>query len=191
MNKSSQEIATVKTEANRGKEKKKKIIGTRQITYRAILVALALVCKLMGQMFSFGDFKITFVYLPWIIAGIAMGPLGGAAVAFITDLIGTLIISTGGLPLPLTILSNTLIGFIFGLAFKIPKIDPRLKLLIGTAVALFACTLGIGTYQLALISNTSFKSLFILRISTQAPVFLLNAVIVGFLFPVLKKIDLM
>lgn len=188
MDKSSQEIATVNTKANYGA---KKIDGTRRITYRAVLVAIALMLKLVGQVFQFGSFKITFVYLPWIISAIAMGPLGGMAVVFITDLIGTFILSTGGLPLPLILLSNALFGLIMGLAFKIPKIDPRLKLLIGTVAVIFVCTLGISAYALARIYVMPYSVQFFIRLTTQVPIVILNSLIVGFMFPLLKKLGFM
>ncbi|MDE6201489.1 MAG: folate family ECF transporter S component [Clostridiales bacterium] len=189
MDKSSQEIATVDNKAHLGK--RKKIDGTRRITYRAVLVALALVLKLVGQVLQFGSFKITFVYMPWIISAIAMGPLGGMTVVFLTDLIGTFILSTGGFPLPLLVLSNALMGLLMGLAFKIPKIDPRLKLLIGTVAITLICTLGISTFELARVYGLPFKVEFVIRLSTQVPVLVLNAVIVGFLLPLLKKLGLM
>lgn len=189
MDKSSQEIATVDTKARSGKSKK--LEGTRRTTYKAVLVALALVLKLVGQVFQFGSFKITFVYLPWIISAIAMGPLGGMSVVFITDLVGTFILSTGGLPLPLILLSNSLMGLIMGLAFKIPKLDPRLKLLIGTVAITFVCTLGISTYALAKVYEMPFAVQFTARLATQVPVLVLNAILVGFMFPLLKKLGLM
>lgn len=189
MNKRSQEIATVNTEENYGK--RKKIEGTRRITYKATLVALSMALKLIGQLFTFGSYKITFVYLPWIISSIAMGPLGGAAVIFITDLLGTLILQTGGFPVPLILLSNTLFGLLMGAAFKIPRLDPKIKLLIGTVACVTVCTLGISSYALAGLYSMPFKVQFITRLTFQVPVVALNVVIVGFLFPLLKKLGLM
>ncbi len=189
MDKSSQEIATVNTKATYGK--RKKITGTRKITYLATLVALSLAFKLVGQVFNFGSYKFTPVYIGWMLAAISMGPLGGAANAFITDLIGTLILQTGGFPQPMILLSNTLFGFIVGLAFKIPKIDARLRLLIGTAAALLTCTLGISTYTLAEFYMQPFWVQFVTRLTFQAPIVVLCAVIVGFLFPVMRKLGLM
>ena len=189
MNKSSQEIATVNTPTEYGK--RKKISGTRSITYQATLVAMALALKIVGQVFQFGSYKFTFVYFPWIVAAIVMGPLRGAAVVCITDLIGTLILQTGGLPLPLILLSNTLFGFFMGCAFKIPKLDARLQLLIGLIVVTFVCTLGISTAALADLYATPFKVLFVTRLTFQVPVIAINALLVGFSFPLLRKLKLM
>ena len=71
MNKSSQEIATVDTEAKRGKQRK--LTLTQRITYISMLIAGALVLKILGNLFQLLFFKVTFVYVPWILAAIAMG----------------------------------------------------------------------------------------------------------------------
>ena len=119
MDKSSQEIATVNTKAEYGTAKKR-LNPTKRITYLATLVAAALAFKLLGQVLTFGGFKITIVYIPWILSALVMGPIGGMTVCFATDVIGTFIMPTAGLPLPLIVVSNSLFGLIMGLAFKIP-----------------------------------------------------------------------
>ena len=192
MDKSSQEIATVDVKAKYGKRnvKLKKITGTKRVTYIATLIAAALAFKLIGNAISDNSsIKISIVYIPWMLSGIIMGPLGGATVAFATDVIGQLIIPTGGAPIPLIVLSNTLFGFITGLIFKIPKLDNRLKLLISTVAVLFICTLGLTTYALADFRNVSFGAQFVLRLP-QVPIVCLNAAIIGFLFPLLEKMKL-
>ncbi len=189
MDKSSQEIATVDTKAEYGS--KKKLKSTQKITYQATLVALALILKLVGQVFQFGSYKITFVYIPWILAAVIMGPFRAAAVISLTDFIGTFVVQTGGMPLPIILLSNTLFGFIMGWIFKIPKLGARLKLLIGTVIVTFVCTLGISTAALADLYAMPFSVLFVDRLLFQVPVLVLNAVIVAFLFPVVRKLGLM
>lgn len=188
MNKGSQEIATVSTKAKYGR---KKLSTTKRITYLATLVAAALALKLAGQALTFGSLKITLTYIPWIIAGIVMGPLGGATVAFATDLVGTLILPSAlGLPMPLISLSNALFGFIMGLAFKIPKLDDRIKLVIGTVLVLSCCTLGLTTYQLARTYGVTYWQEFLVRLP-QAFMVVLCATATAFLFPLLKKLQLM
>ena len=155
MDKSSQEIATVNTKAEYGTAKKR-LNPTKRITYLATLVAASLAFKLLGQVLTFGGFKITIVYIPWILSALVMGPIGGMTVCFATDVIGTLILPTTGLPLPLIVVSNSLFGLIMGLAFKIPKLNLRLKTLIGTAVVICVCTLGLSTYALADFYNMPF-----------------------------------
>ena len=119
-----------------------------------------------------------------------MGPIGGMTVCFATDVIGTLILPTAGLPLPLLVVSNALFGLIMGLAFKIPKLNLRLKTLIGTAVVICVCTLGLSTYALADFYNIPFWVQFVKRIS-QAVMVAVNAAATVFLFPTIKKLGLM
>ena len=189
MNKSSQEIATVNTEAVKY-GKTKKLTTTQRITYLATLVATSLAMKLIGQVLTFGTLKITIVYIPWIISAIVMGPLGGAVVSFATDLLGTFILPTGGAPLPLLVVSNALFGLIMGLAFKIPKLDARLKLLIGTVVVIACCTLGLSTYELARVREMPYLAQLVIRIP-QAVMVAVNAAATAFLFPLLRKLGLM
>lgn len=187
MNKSSQEIATVNTKAF---YKRKKINTTKRITYLATLVAASLAFKLLGNVLNFGNLKISIVYIPWLLSGAIMGPLGGATVAFATDVIGQLMISTGGAPLPLIVLSNALFGFITGLVFKIPKLGNRLKLLIATVTVVCVCTLGLTTYALAKVYALPFWTEFVLRLPQALMVSICSAV-VAFLFPLLGKMGLL
>ena len=189
MNKSSQEIATVDTEASRGAQKKK-FTTTQRITHLATLVAMALVFKLLGNVLTFGGFKITVVYIPWIISALVLGPLGGMTVCFATDLIGTLIVPTGGLPIPLLVLSNTLFGLIMGLCYTIPKLGLKLKTLIGTVSVLLVCTLGLSTLALSDLYHIPFWVMWTDRLIAQAPMVAVNAAAVVFLFPLLKKMKL-
>ena len=174
MDKSSQEIATVNTKAEYGTAKKR-LNPTKRITYLATLVAAALAFKLLGQVLTFGGSKITIVYIPWILSALVMGPIGGMTVCFATDVIGTLILPTAGLPLPLLVVSNALL---------------RLKTLIGTAVVICVCTLGLSTYALADFYNIPFWVQFVKRIS-QAVMVAVNAAATVFLFPTIKKLGLM
>lgn len=190
MNKSSQEIATVHTEANTALQKKD-LSATKRITYLATLIAASLVLKLVGQVLQTLSFKLTLVYVPWIIAAIAMGPVGGATVAFATDLLGTFVLPTGGAPNPILALSCALFGFIMGLAFKLPKLSPKWKLLIGTIIVIPVCTLGIWSWGMSLYYG---KHTFFGWMATRGPqvaVVAVNAALTAFLFPLMKKIGLM
>ena len=187
MNKSSQEIATVDTEAKQGK--KRKLTTTQRITYIAMLIAASLVLKIIGNLFQLPFFKVTFVYVPWILAAIAMGTLGGLTVAFATDLLGTLV--SGGIPNPILALSCAAFGLIMGLVFKIPKLDPKLKILIGTAIVIPVCTFGLWSLGMALYFPTkTFWGWLAIR-PPQALVVALNSVITAFLFPIMRKKGLM
>ena len=191
--KSSQEIATVNKRAKYGKRnsKRNKISGAKRITYIATLIAASLAFKLLGNYLNFGSLKLSLVYIPWMISGIVMGPLGGATVALATDVLGQFIVPAGGFaPLPLLALSNALFGLITGLIFKLPRLDNHGKLWISTAIVIFVCTLGISTYALSDLYGMPFKAEFVLRLP-QALIVCFNAAVVGLLFPLLIKLGLM
>ena len=188
MNARSQEIAT-RTE--KACYKRKTLTSTRRITYLATLVAMALTFKLLGNWLTFGSLKFSIVYIPWMIAGMIMGPLGGATVAFATDILGQLILPAGGGGvIPLIVLSNTLFGLISGLVFMAPKVDNRVKLVIATAAVITVCTMGLSTYALADFYKRPLSVQFVLRIP-QALIVCINAAAIAFTIPLLGKMGLL
>ena len=58
-------------------------------------------------------------------------------------------------------------------------------------IVTFVCTLGISTAALADLYAMPYSVLFVDRLLFQVPVLVLNAVIVAFLFPVVRKLGLM
>ena len=192
MDKSSQEIATVNTKAGYGK-RKKKIGTTKRITYLATLVAASLILKIAGGIFKTPTFSLSLAYIPWILSAIAMGPLGGAAVAGITDFLGAII--QGFAPNPILTLGCVCFGLIMGFVFKIPRLDARVKLLIGTLIVIPVCTLGINAlgmtvYYASEKTVSSFFGYVVLRLP-QIPVVAVNAAATAFLFPLMRKLGLM
>ena len=192
MDKSSQEIATVNTEANIGK-RKKKLGTTKRITYLATLVAASLILKIAGGIFKTPTFTLSLAYIPWILSAIAMGPLGGAVVAGLTDFLGAII--QGFAPNPILSLACVGFGFIMGLVFKIPRLDARIKLLIGTLIVIPVCTLflnalGMTVYYAAEKTVASFFGYVVLRLP-QTLVVAVNAAATAFLFPLMRKLQLM
>ena len=192
---SQQEIATVNqalTTANHDlsaeepvEKKKVRLRYTKRITYIAVLTAIAVVLKTLGNMFTIVGFRISFTYIAWIVAGVMLGPIGGAAVGLISDAMGTLI---GGLPPnPLLLLSSTLFPVFPALFYRLPLKNEYLKVVLGSVVSLVVCSLGISTIGLMYIYNMSFfKTLVTYRLA-QVGVFAVNLVCIGLLFPVIKR----
>lgn len=186
-----QEIATVThplTTANTqdiAKEKhKKKIRYTQKITYIAVLVAMALICKVLGNFLTIGTFRVSFTYIPWIIAGIMLGPVGGAAVGLITDILGTLI--AGYTPNLLLMLGSALYPVFPALVFKLPLKNERLKMVLGSVVSLVVCTIFINSAGNAVYYGTPFWPTLVARFS-QIGVFVVNVVILVLLYPVIQR----
>lgn len=126
---------------------------TKYLTYTATFVALSVIFKMLGNTLSsiviIPNMKLSFVYIPWVISGIVLGPVGGVLTALIGDTIGQLTIMVGGAINPLTSLSNALFPLAPALIFKLVKKGPAwLKLAIGMTISLIVCTMGIGSYSL-------------------------------------------
>lgn len=192
MDKSSQEIATVNTKAEYGKSKKS-LSTTKRITYLATLVAASLLLKIAGGIIKTPTFSLSLAYIPWILSAIAMGPLGGAAVAGITDFLGAIL--QGFAPNPILTVGCVAFGLIMGLVFKIPRMDARLKLLIGTLIVIPVSTLGFNALGMTLYyasekTVATFFGYVVLRLP-QIPVVAVNAAATAFLFPVMRKLKLM
>ena len=191
---SQQEIATP-NDCNSLK-KKPALSYTRGLTYTAALTALALILKLVGQIWGGAlmlfNLKLSFIYIAWILSAVILGPLGGMAVGFLSDVLGTFLLPTTGGILPLLVISNTLFPLFIGIAVKyIPIKNLFLKIVIGTVVSMLVCTLGITTLGLSL--NTMGEVPFFAMLATRWPqpiVITLNLVIVGALLPVLKRLKI-
>lgn len=180
MRNSQQEIATPKD------CKKSAFTLTRRLTYIAVLVAISLILKTLGNFLTIVGFRVSFVYIPWIIAGVMLGPIGGGAVSLITDILGTLI--AGQTPVPLLMLGNALYPVFPALTFRLlPVKYDYFKVVIGACVSLSACTLGLNTWGLALLYEQSYWLQLVVYRLPQIGVFAINLVAVGFLLPVVKR----
>lgn len=143
-NTTQQEIATPDNSIVGSQQLRKKRIGsspTRYLTYVAVFAALAIVMKLIGQVLTFTDsFKVTLIYFIWLIAGAALGPIGGGAVGFVSDVLGAIVIPTGAVN-PLLILGNTAYGVIAGLCFKFtPSRHYAVKMIVSGVACTVLCT---------------------------------------------------
>lgn len=99
----------------------KKRISTRYITLSAMLVAMSVVigifCKSVLN-FGGGLFRITFENLPIILSGITFGPVVGASVGLLSDIISYLL-SGQSYPLNFVVtVGATSIGLISGLVSR-------------------------------------------------------------------------
>lgn len=174
-------------------------VSTRYITYAATFVALSILCKMLGNAISVSvttNMKLTFIYVPWILSGIVLGPIGGMATAVISDVIGQITIATGGAVNPLTTLSNALFPLATSLMFRFAKKLPDwLNLFIGLFISAIVCTLGIGSYAIYTLYDYNVTMSFFTYIITfrllQAVVVAINFVLCLVLLPVVKKMKLL
>lgn len=148
-----------------------KRLNIRNIAMMGVLIALDVVAtRFLG--FSTLTIRISFGSVFIILAGLWFGPLEGALVGGIGDMIGCLIAGTGFYP-PLMlspILFGTLIGLLRPVAVKKPSIFK-----VGTVItfANIVTTLFLTTWGLSLLYGTSFQALFVSRI----PQFIVNTAV--------------
>ncbi|MBQ4049268.1 MAG: folate family ECF transporter S component [Clostridia bacterium] len=176
--------------------KNKANVTTRYITYTASFAALSIICKMISNTIStvlpVVQIKLSIVYIPWTISGIVLGPVGGVLSALLGDVIGQVLVPTGGSVLPLTLVSNSLFPLFPALMYRYSPIkNDYVNVAIGLFVSMLCCTLGIGTYSLyqAYYSETQFGAYFLTRL-WQVPVLVLNCALIISLLPPLKRLGI-
>lgn len=151
-----QEIASqVEAKENRATPEKRgkwrgKHSAAARIATTATFTAIAVICKLIGKTLMLTpSFTVSFIYIPWLIAGATLGPIGGMAVGLSSDLLGNIILGAGTSINPLTIVSNTLFPLPIALIFKLHKGgNVYVKTICGALISLAVCTLGVGSFAL-------------------------------------------
>jgi ECF transporter S component (folate family) len=101
------------------------------------------------------SFKISLSYVGWFAAAIISGPTGGFGVAVISDLLGQLILSTGGAPNPILLAGNGIATFVFGLVYHyLPILKNRgifgksVRAVIAAITFAIVGTMGLNTFGL-------------------------------------------
>lgn len=149
MSKTQQEIAAPDTSekavAEQHKKQKTHYFTSRKITQYAVFVALALVMKLVGKSLTLSPtFTVTFIYIPWILSGAVLGPIGGMVVGALSDVLGNFMF--GAQFIPLTFVSNLLYPLPTAIIYAVWKRGNNyVKLSLGAICSLLLCTLGIGS----------------------------------------------
>ncbi|MCH5161231.1 MAG: ECF transporter S component [Clostridiales bacterium] len=142
MSKSQQEIATPAFEIKNKVRSQSVAFGTtRWLTYTALLTALALMMKVIGQIGTLSEIsKLTLIYTVWLVAAAVLGPIGGGTVCFISDLLIALVFPTGVLN-PFITLVCTLYGVFAGLIFKyLPTKHYSVKFIVAGLSCAVVCT---------------------------------------------------
>ena len=136
----------------------------------AMLVAISIVC---GKYLAFGVgnvLRFSFENLPIIIAGAAFGPLAGALVGAVADLVGCLLV--GYAINPLVTIGAVSIGFISGICWQIGARLPHwARVAVSVFLAHFIGSVLIKTFGLAIFYDMPIIILMLWR--------LLNYLIVG------------
>lgn len=127
--------------------------------------AFAAISIVLGKLFAFniGElFRVSFENLPIIFAGIALGPILGAAVGLVADITGCLIV--GYTINPLITAGGVAIGFLSGLVFRYgAKMKLKSRVAITVLCAHIVGSVIIKTMGLAWFYGTDFWTLFFYR----------------------------
>ena len=136
----------------------------------ALLVALSIVCGKFLQ-FPVGEaMRFSFENLPILFAGMAFGPLAGALVGTVADLLGCL--AVGYAINPIVTLGAALIGLLGGAAYRLAKELPLgWRTVCAVAAAHISGSVVVKTFGLAQFYSLPFGALMLWR--------LLNYAIVG------------
>ncbi len=136
----------------------------------ALLVAMSVVCGKFLQ-FPVGDtLRFSFENLPILFAGMVFGPLAGALVGALADLIGC--VAVGYTINPLVTLGAVAVGLVGGLSYRLAARLPRVwRVTLAVAAAHLIASVGIKTVGLAAFYSMPFGVLLLWR--------LLNYTLVG------------
>lgn len=168
---------------------KKKYFTTKRIAYLAIFIAISVGLNLFSFNFALLTNKVSFINTINALAGIFLGPISGFLVGALGDVLGFLI-KPDGPWLPLITLSSGLSGFIPGLLFKPKKIHPMIKITISLILVYIICTVTLNSLAIYLVfirGKKAFSVFLIGRLPVQSLIFIINAVLIGFLYNALKK----
>ncbi|MCH5155159.1 MAG: ECF transporter S component [Clostridiales bacterium] len=118
-----------------------KIGTTKWLAHTALFTSIALLMKVIGQIGTLAEnFKITPIYTIWLLAAATLGPVGGATVCFISDLLIALVFPAGVFN-PFITIVWTLYGLTAGLIFKyLPVKSYTVKLVVAGVTCAFLFT---------------------------------------------------
>ncbi|MBR2479782.1 MAG: folate family ECF transporter S component, partial [Clostridia bacterium] len=119
----------------------------KRIAYLGVMTAIAVITNCFSITVNSGANSISFNYVICALAGIFFGPVSGGVVGLLGDLIGCLIAPKGPFN-PFIMIASALIGVLSGLAFKIPKLNVYLKIILAYIFIFIVCTLGLNTFGL-------------------------------------------
>ena len=149
----------------------------KKLVLAGVFAAISIV---LGKLFAFniGElFRVSFENLPIILAGIAMGPLFGAAVGLVADITGCLIV--GYTINPIITAGAVAIGFFSGLIFRIGKVQTmKIRALLSVLGAHIVGSVIIKTLGLAWFYGTDFWTLVLYRALNYALIIALEYTII-------------
>ena len=170
------------------------IFSTRNLILMAALVAMQIILARFLSIQASDILRISFESVPIILAGMWLGPLSGAVVALIADILGT-VLSGYGIWFPPIALGPVLVGVISGLSTKyvfhsdLSSTRESWKVVVTVLVAgivnsFLVTTVTTTMYSIIVMGNTNAFSVllwtnFLGRLTTKPVTILVNALLVA------------
>ena len=151
-------------------------LSLKRLITMALLAALAVVAK---RFLGFNNQLISasFGFVPIAIAGMLLGPVGGALTAIISDLIGALAFPSGPFNLGFT-LSAALQGLVYGLTLYAPHVSKQ-RVALGQLIITVGINLVFNTLLIVPIVGKGFFALLPLRALKNALFFPIEVIVVA------------
>ena len=160
------------------KSKTEKRMTTKSLVILALLSAISIILSRFCVIYFTESLRLSFGNIPVIIAGIMFGPIGGAVMGGVTDVLGSTLMSGLGWYPPLT-LTPILMGLIAGLLKQFVRKNTKFyKVLILTLAANGAGTMVWSTLSLSWLYGIPFMTQAVYRFPFYAGVAVLEAVII-------------
>lgn len=169
---------------------------TKWLTYAGVYSALAIAMKLIGQYLTLTpSFKITLIYVIWLMASATLGAIGGSAVCFTSDVLGAIIVPKGAMN-PYLIIGNVLYGIIGALVFRyFPIKNYAVKFIAaGIACTLFCTCIANSLalfYSYKYYQTLTFWQYFVAYRALQPVVAIINIVITVGMIPLMTRLNLL
>ena len=170
------------------------IFSTRNMILMAALIAMQIILARFLSIQASDILRISFESVPIVLAGMWLGPLSGAIVALIADILGT-VLSGYGIWFPPIALGPILVGVISGLSTKyvfrsdLSSTRDSWKVILTVVVAGIVNSFLVGTvtttmYSIIVMGNTNAFSVllwtnFLGRLTTKPVTILVNAILVA------------
>ena len=152
-----------------------KKLNIRTISMLSMLIAVSIVLSRFLGFYMTESLRVSFEYFPIILSGIIFGPIAGAVVGGLSDLLGSLLFSGAGFFPPL-IVGPILAGLIAGIFAKYifkNKIDRWRKYIVLVVSVELLCNLLWGTFALSLL----YGSPFLPYLAVRAPIKICIAIV--------------
>ena len=170
------------------------IFSTRNLILMAVLIAMQIILARFLSIQASDILRISFESVPIVLAGMWLGPLSGAIVALIADILGT-VLSGYGIWFPPIALGPVLVGVISGLSTKyvfhsdLSSTRESWKVVVTVLVAgivnsFLVTTVTTTMYSIIVMGNTNAFSVllwtnFLGRLTTKPVTILVNALLVA------------